>query len=97
MRDPYDQQRTGVTPQPPQQPKTAWQLAMESFVRTFLQAAIPVFIGAVSVSKSEDITLRDFVVAAAVSAGAAGIAALMRTAIPIQTDRPGVYRESLKP
>lgn len=71
--------------------------AAESAGRTFLQAAVPAFVLAVTQSRSDDVTLRDVLVAAAAAAAAAGIAAVFRVAKPIQTDRPSVAVEGLAP
>jgi hypothetical protein len=64
--------------------------AVESAVRTFLQAAVPAFVLAVSLSRPDGITITDALLAAVVAAASAGIAAVFRIAKPIQTDRPSV-------
>lgn len=71
--------------------------AAESALRTFLQTAVPAFTGVVMVSRPAGVTARDFYLSAAISAGAAGLAAVFRIAKPIQTDRPDVAVQGLAP
>lgn len=73
-------------------PITKSSAASESAIRTFAQAALPVFILSIQ-GGSPGVQPRDLVEAAVATAVAAGVAAVMRIAKPIQTDSPGVSVE----
>lgn len=72
---------------------TKTSAATESAVRTFAQAALPVFILSIQ-GGAPGVQPRDLVEAAVASGIAAGVAAVMRIAKPIQTDSPGVAVET---
>jgi hypothetical protein len=71
--------------------------AAESAARTFAQTAVPAFVGTVTLSRPSGISLRDFVVAAAISASAAGLSAALRIAKPLSTDAQSVGVAGVKP
>lgn len=73
-------------------PITKSSAASESAIRTFIQAALPVFVLSIQ-GGSPGVQPRDLVETAVATAIAAGIAGVMRVTKPIQTDSPGVSVE----